>query len=114
MPPWAQEFVRTSTAVFFDKVAKDYPEKGFFSQDWLKTVMPDEGRDMQEWRDPVEKGLIFRVTRNGVRRFSARYRDSNGEHRRTTIGPFPAVSLMNARRSMRDLKSNVPNGEERA
>ena len=78
-----------------------------FSPDWLKSIMPDPGKKMQEWRDPIEKGLIFRVTASGDRRWSLRYVNSAGDHRRASIGPFPAVGLAASRARAREIKGSV-------
>ena len=80
------------------------------TNDFLKIAMPEPGRGRLEQRDDgpgSEPGLIFRVTDKGVRSWSIRYVNSAGEHRRKTIGPFPAIGLAAARARAREIKGSI-------
>lgn len=79
------------------------------TNDMLKNVMPEKGKRL-ELRDDQEPGLTFRVTDNGVRTWSIRYRNAAGEHRRKQIGPFPSISLAKAREEARKIKGTVAGG----
>lgn len=81
------------------------------TNDMLKNAMPEKGKRL-ELRDDQEPGLTFRVTDNGVRSWSIRYRNAAGEHRRKLIGPFPAISLAKAREEARKIKGNVAGGAD--
>lgn len=81
------------------------------TNDLLKNAMPEKGKRL-ELRDDQEPGLTFRVTDNGVRSWSIRYRNAAGEHRRKLIGPFPAISLAKAREEARKIKGNVAGGAD--
>lgn len=62
-----------------------------------------------EYYDVNESGLILRLSKAGTKTFAYRYRFS-GKNRRFTIGKFPALSLSDARASVRELKVKVNNG----
>lgn len=79
--------------------------------DILKNAFPESG-DRLEIRDDEEPGLIFRVTRTGKRTWSVRYRNVAGEHRRKSLGSFPAVSLSRAREEARKVKGSVASGAD--
>jgi integrase len=79
------------------------------TNDFLKNAKPAAGGNRAEWRDDEEKGLIFRVTAKGDRSWSIRYINAAGEHRRKTLGPFPAVGLAAARVKARQIRGEVAN-----
>lgn len=79
--------------------------------DTLKNALPEPGKRL-EIRDREEPGLIFRVTDKGVRSWSIRYVNAAGEHRRKSIGPFPAISLSRARDEARKIKGSVAAGQD--
>ena len=81
------------------------------TDDFLKNVKPHPGKRL-EYRDDKEPGLIFRVTEQGVRSWSVRYRNPAGEHRRKSLGVFPAVGLSKARQEAKKVKGAVAGGSD--
>lgn len=79
------------------------------TDDLLKNVKPEEGKRV-ELRDDKEPGLIFRVTPNGIRTWSVRYRNAAGDHRRKSLGKFPVIGLSKARELARKAKGEVAVG----
>lgn len=80
------------------------------SSDFLRDFVPPPGQARLEERDEgpgAEPGLAIRVTDKGVKSWSVRYRNAAGEHRRKTIGPFPAFGLAAARTEARKIKGLV-------
>lgn len=67
-----------------------------FTDKWIqsKAIVPETGR--AEYSDGLCPGLHLRVTYQGRRTFSAMFR-VNGRLMRHTIGPYPVVTLGNAR-----------------
>ena len=60
-----------------------------------------------ELRDDDEPGLIFRLAPSGAKSWSLRYVIKSGEHRRKTLGKFPAIGLAAARNAARKIKGGV-------
>jgi site-specific recombinase XerD len=81
------------------------------TNDLLKNTVPETGKRL-ELRDDQEPGLIFRVTENGVRSWSIRYRNVGGEQRRKALGAYPSVSLAKAREMARKVKGTVAGGSD--
>ncbi|KQT57470.1 MULTISPECIES: tyrosine-type recombinase/integrase [unclassified Aureimonas] len=81
------------------------------TNDLLKRALPEPGKRL-ELRDDDEPGLIFRVTENGARSWSVRYRSAAGEQRRKALGPYPAVTLSRARDEARKVKGAVAGGAD--
>jgi integrase len=76
---------------------------------FLKTVKsPDTGR--LEINDLGCTGLAFRVTSNGARSWSFRFRDAGGAQTRATVGRYPTVCLLDARRIADDMRREVGQG----
>jgi hypothetical protein len=76
----------------------------------IRTIAaPASGR--VEFSDERCSGLTFRVTANGVRSWSFRFRDprSNGLTR-ATLGTYPALSLAEAREKAIDMRRCVAKG----
>ncbi len=70
---------------------------------------PDEGR--LELADIRCAGLRFRVTAANARSWAFRFRDpTTKKHLRFTIGPYPDISLSEARQKADDLRRTVANG----
>ncbi len=67
------------------------------TDDFLKNEPADPDK-RQEFRDDKEPGLIFRISEKGARTWSVRYRNAAGEHRRKSLGSFPAIGLSKALR----------------
>lgn len=82
-----------------------------FTDKWLqsRSLIPQEGR--VEYADGLCPGLHLRVTHHGRRTFSAMYR-VNGKLTRQTIGPYPVVTLHNARATALELMRNAQAGVE--
>ena len=62
----------------------------------IRTIAPAPGRRIEHLDEQVA-GLALRVTSNGKKSWSLRYRTGTGEQRRLTIGPYPVVGLADAR-----------------
>lgn len=78
---------------------------------FVRTVYPPQaGRiEITDLRAP---GLCFRVTARGARSWCFRFRDPrSGKTARATIGPYPAVSLQQARDRAGALRRDVANGQ---
>jgi integrase len=80
-----------------------------FTDKWLQSrgLIPAEGR--VEFVDGLCPGLHLRVTQHGRRTFSAMFR-INGKLTRQTIGPYPIVTLHNARATALELMRNAQAG----
>jgi len=52
-------------------------------------------------------GIGLRVTAAGAKSFILNYRTNSGIERRHTIGGYPGISLVNARRSAAELKDRI-------
>lgn len=61
--------------------------------------------------DELENGLILRISKTGKKTFCYRYR-FNKKIKRFTIGRFPGVSLSDARKEVRALKTKINNGTD--
>lgn len=77
---------------------------------FCRTVKPpEEGR--AEWADLRCSGLEFRVTPKGVRSWSFRFRDPSSRRTlRASIGPYPDISLSDARQKADDLRKQAMSG----
>lgn len=62
--------------------------------------------------DADVRGLEFRVSAEGQRSWSLRYRDSAGHQKRLSLGSFPAVPLVAARTAARRVKADVSEGKD--
>lgn len=71
---------------------------------------PSRGRlELTDQRCP---GLVFRITPNNIRSWSFRFRDPrSGRPTRATIGPYPAISLAEARDQALFLRQQVAIGK---
>lgn len=63
---------------------------------FVETVKPS-GPQRAEYPDEVVRGLALRVSPDGIKSWSLRYRNHAGVRRRLTIGQFPATGLADAR-----------------
>jgi integrase len=71
---------------------------------------PPHGR--LEYADVTCRGLEFRITKGGAQSWSYRYRAPiTGKLSRLTIGPYPTVTLAEARLRADELRKGVANGE---
>lgn len=62
--------------------------------------------------DRAVRGLSLRVTSNGVKTFSLKYRNARGNEKRVTLGRYPEISLADARTSAMEYKARVARGED--
>ena len=70
---------------------------------------PETGRALLT--DAATPGLEFRVTANGAKSWRVRYRVAGGaKQKQVTLGPYPAVSLADARERARDIYSAAKKG----
>lgn len=80
---------------------------------WTKQTLSEmtipEGKRKLVITDPDTRGLIFEV-REQSRSFYLRY-SFEGKQRTVALGPFPTLSLADARRKAEDLKRKVYMGE---
>src|SRR6266516_2071753 len=67
-------------------------------------------RQCDHW-DPSMRGFGVRVSYGGKKAFVVRYR-VNGRLRRMTLGPYPALSLADARRRARIVMGDVAGGDD--
>lgn len=76
---------------------------------FLDTVKPTKNR--VEISDSSQRGLVVRITPNGIKTFSTFYRVKGySRNRRFTIGPYPDVSLADARQKASDIISQARKG----
>lgn len=88
-------------------------QKRITSARQVETLRPSDSR--QEFRDGEVKGLILRITPAGDKSWSVLYsRQPDGKKRRITIGPFPAITLENARREALGILAGIARGEDPA
>jgi Arm DNA-binding domain/Phage integrase family len=74
-----------------------------FEDRTLRGLRVPEGKDRQEWSDTVVPGLRFRKSEKGHGAFSVVYRvKGHAKQDRRTIGPFPRVSIAQARGEARE------------
>jgi integrase len=74
-----------------------------------KTKPPRNGR--LEIADLRQVGLVLRITSNGARSFAYRFRHPHTRKTlRATIGPYPAVTLVSARRRAKEMAAQVADG----
>jgi integrase len=74
-----------------------------FEDRTLRGLRVPEGKDRQEWSDTVVPGLRFRKSVKGHGAFSVVYRlKGQLKQDRRTIGPFPRVSIAQARQEARE------------
>ena len=123
--PWSTRGSRdaTGSGVHFDKPAPtsdkddlDIPQvrqraeaRRPFSDRYLASLRPTNRR--YDVLDPSRKGLLRRVTPNGVKTFYFRYQQ-NLEIVRLMIGRYPATTLKRAYETHADLVKGLNKGEE--
>jgi integrase len=76
---------------------------------FLKAVKPPAAGRL-EIHDLGCTGLAFRVTSNGACSWSFRFRDAGGAQTRATVGRYPTVGLLDARRIADDMRREVGQG----
>ena len=69
-----------------------------------------DGKRIDYW-DTGKKGLLFRVTKTGVKTFAFRYR-VNGKKKYITIGNYPDIGLGDARAKVDELRTQIRKGED--
>jgi Arm DNA-binding domain len=75
----------------------------------VKKIAPMAKR--QEIRDEGARGLYLIVQPSGKKSWAARY-SREGRVLKTTIGPYPAVTLADARRRALQIAADVARGED--
>ncbi len=82
---------------------------------FCESVRP-ENRLIEYW-DAATPGLCLRVTPRGAKTWTLKYRPGGGRQcrqQRLSIGPFPAVSLAEARTAARDHVAAIAKGADPA
>jgi integrase len=74
---------------------------------------PTESERQRDYWDDVLRGFGVRVSYGGRRAFVLRYRVNN-RLRRLTLGPYPDLSLFEARRKAREVLGDVARGDDPA
>lgn len=74
---------------------------------------PNETERQRDYWDDVLRGFGVRVSYGGRRAFVVRYRVNN-RLRRLTLGPYPDLSLHDARRKAREVLGDVARGDDPA
>lgn len=67
-----------------------------------------------EYADTKEAGLSLRVTPNGIRSWTYRYRLNSGHQRRVSLGKADVLSVADARRRVKKFKVAVDDGHDPA
>ena len=84
-----------------------------FEDRTLRGLRVPEGKERQEWSDTVVPGLRFRKSDKGHGSFSVVYRVKGQDKQdRRTIGPFPRVSLAQAREETRQDLNAASSGRD--
>src|SRR5215213_5641097 len=84
-----------------------------FEDRTLRGLRVPEGKDRQEWSDTVVPGLRFRKSEKGHSSFSVVYRlKGQLKQDRRTIGPFPRVSIAQAREEARQDQNAAGSGQD--
>src|SRR5687768_5237411 len=84
-----------------------------FEDRTLRGLRVPEGKDRQEWSDTVVPGLRFRKSDKGHGSFSVVYRVKGQDKQdRRTIGPFPRVSIAQAREEARQDLNAASSGRD--
>lgn len=80
-----------------------------FSKPFLDAFQTD--KTQVELFDAIENGLGIRIGKGGSKSFFYRYR-KEGNLKRFNIGKYPGVSLADARKRVRELRSKVEQGDD--
>ena len=84
-----------------------------FEDRTLRGLRVPEGKERQEWSDTVVPGLRFRKSDRGHGSFSVVYRVKGQDKQdRRTIGPFPRVSIAQAREEARQDLNAASSGRD--
>jgi hypothetical protein len=84
-----------------------------FEDRTLRGLRVPDGKDRQEWSDTVVPGLRFRRSDKGHGSFSVVYRVKGQDKQdRRTIGPFPRVSIAQAREEARQDLNAASSGRD--
>jgi integrase len=78
---------------------------------FLRTLRPPE-RGRIELRDTRVRGLVLRMTPTGAATWSVRALLRDGKHARVSIGPYPAMTLAEARRTALDALARIHKGAD--
>lgn len=80
----------------------------------IKSVTPPPGKPQLDIADTDVAGLTLRVTSQGVKTFTFRFRDADGKMQRTTIGRYPDIVLKDARIRASELRVQIAKGDNPA
>jgi hypothetical protein len=84
-----------------------------FEDRTLRGLRVPDGKDRQEWSDTVVPGLRFRKSVKGHGAFSVVFRvKGHAKQDRRTIGPFPRVSIAQAREEAREDLNAASSGRD--
>jgi integrase len=72
------------------------------------------GRAQVDLWDRGVVGLSLRVTSNGVKTFSLKYRNTRGKEKRIKLGRYPELSLADARAAAMEYRARIARGEDPA
>ena len=79
----------------------------------VESAKPVTGKQV-EYGDDKPPGLALRVSPAGKKSWTLRYRTNEGQQRRLTLGPYPSVSLSQARDMARKSIGQVAEGDDPA
>ena len=81
---------------------------------YVESLKSENGR-RAEIRDGKVRGLILRISEKGTKSWSVLYRrKSDGRRRRCMCGPYPQITLADARAAALDILARVAKGEDPA
>src|SRR5262245_39893414 len=67
-----------------------------------------------EYHDTIARGLVLRMTPNGIKTWTVRYRAVDGGTQRLTLGTYPTVTLRKARRRAESERGKIADGADPA
>ncbi|MGJ0511184.1 tyrosine-type recombinase/integrase [Methylocystis sp.] len=80
----------------------------------VKAAKTPPGRAQIDLWDATVRGLSLRVTSNGIKTFSLKYRNGRGKEKRIKLGRHPDLSLADARAAAMEYKARIARGEDPA
>ncbi|MCQ4188377.1 tyrosine-type recombinase/integrase [Methylocystis suflitae] len=80
----------------------------------VKAAKTPLGRAQVDLWDATVRGLSLRVTSNGIKTFSLKYRNGRGKEKRIKLGRHPDLSLADARAAAMEYKTRIARGEDPA
>lgn len=83
------------------------------TDEFIKAVKPVAGKQV-EYPDAKVAGLALRVSEKGKKSWTFRFRNKDGRQRRLSLGTYPAIPLVKARRSALDALGAAHDGKDPA